>query len=62
MTTELKNFLDSLKEEDFRGSKTKRSIQSKAKTFLNSGSYEYAETYKGFDIHNSLLCLLYSEI
>ena len=62
MTLELQRFLDSLTEDDFMGSKTKKSIRNKAISFLGSSHYSVYESYKGFDIHNSLLCLIYDQI
>lgn len=66
MKTQLKKFLAGLKESDFLGSQTNSAIKEKAEKFLNSGAYKYNESYKRgeetYDIHNSLLCLIYDEI
>jgi len=62
MTNDLKKFLDSLTPEDYKGKETAPKIKAKAKRFLNSGKYESFEQYKGFDIHNSLCCLIYDNI
>lgn len=62
MTPELDKFLNSIKEGDFKGSKTKKSLKDKAESFLNSGYYVEYESYNGYDVHNLLLCLIYDEV
>jgi len=62
----LHKFLSTLKEDDFKGSKTKVSIRNKAKKFLEKGNYQYGEAFRingeKYDVHNSLLALIYDEI
>jgi len=71
MTQELKDFLESIPESDYMGKRTKKSLQRKAKMYLNSEHYEYNDHYYkcpegesvlGWDVHNSLLCLIYDQI
>ena len=60
--TKVQMFLKSLKETDFQGTKTQAALKRKAKGFLNSGVYEPYEKFNGFDIHNSLLALIYDNV
>ena len=64
MKTELtaKEFIESLKEEDFRGSKTKKSLQLKAKYFLNDGNDYDNKTSKGYNVHIALCCLIFEQV
>lgn len=71
MKADLKKFLLSLKESDFNGSQTAPEIKAKAEKFLNTEAYKYNESYKKkdidgeigtYDVHGSLLCLIYDEV
>lgn len=71
MKAELKKMLLGLKESDFRGSETAVELKVKAEKFLNTDAYKYNESYKKadiygdiqtYDVHGSLLCLLYDEV
>jgi hypothetical protein len=71
MKSQLKKFLSGLKESDFNGSNTAPVIKEQAEKFLNSDAYKYNESYKKadiygeigtYDVHGSLLCLIYDEI
>lgn len=71
MKAQLKKFLLSLKESDFRGSETDPKLKEQAEKFLNSGAYKPYESYKKkdldgdegtYDVHETLLCLLYEEV
>ena len=62
----LHKFLSKLKEQDFNGSRTKKSIKSKAKKFLEEKNYDDYETFsingeKHF-IHSALISLIYDNI
>lgn len=56
------DFISSLGEDDFKGTKTKPALRKHANGFLDAGAYNDNATVNGLNLHQAILCLIYDNI